>query len=144
MKTRWTGLAMAAMLAACSRAPTVDDAWVRLPAVPGRPAAAYATIDPGTFDIVLTAIASPAARRVELHRSMAADHGAMTMRPVERLPIADRKKVTLAPGGLHAMLFDVKSDLRPGDTIPLTFRFEDRNEITVDARLVGAGDPVPK
>ncbi len=135
-------IGMAVALAGCSRTPAVEDAWVRLPAVPGRPAAAYATIDPGTFTIVLTGIVSPAARRIELHRSMAGDHGAMTMRPVERLPIS-KDRVTLAPGGLHAMLFDLKGDLHPGGTIPLTFRFDDRDEITIDATLVGAGDPAP-
>ncbi len=91
MKSRWPGLVMVAMLAGCSKPPAVEDAWVRLPAVPGRPAAAYATIDPGTYNIVLTAMASPAARQIELHHSMATDHGAMTMRPVERLPIPRAK-----------------------------------------------------
>ncbi|MGN5374699.1 copper chaperone PCu(A)C [Sphingomonas hankookensis] len=143
MKTRWMALAGVLMVAGCSRAPSVEDAWIRLPAVPGRPAAAYATIDAGSRDLVLVAITSPAARRIELHESMAASHGAMTMRPVERLPIAATKPVTLAPGGLHAMLLDVSPALEPGGSIPLTFRFDGRS-ITTDARLVGAGDPAPK
>ncbi|MEP9400680.1 copper chaperone PCu(A)C [Sphingomonas sp. VNH70] len=144
MKTRWRAVLAGGLLATgCSRGTEIEDAWVRLPAVPGRPAAAYATIHGGNQPAVLTAIASPAARRIELHHSMATDHGAMTMRPIERLPIPSRKTVTLAPGGLHAMLFDLTGDLRPGGKVMLKFRLGSGDEIWVDAKLVGAGDPAP-
>lgn len=144
MKTRWMVLAAAAMmLTACSKAPAIDDAWVRLPAVPGRPAVAYATITGGSLDLDLTAISTPAARRVELHHSMTNGHGMSTMQPLRRLPVAKSGTVHLAPGGIHAMLFDPASNLQPGGWIKLTFDF-DGSEQTVDARIVGAGDPAPE
>ena len=144
MKTRWMVLAAGAlMLGGCSMAPSIDDAWVRLPAVPGRPAIAYATITGGSVDVELAAISTPAARRVELHRSMTGGHGMSTMRPIERLSIVKGQTVKLAPGGIHAMLFDMAPQLQPGGWIKLTFDF-DGGEQTVDAKLVGAGDPAPK
>ncbi|KQM61496.1 hypothetical protein ASE65_08190 [Sphingomonas sp. Leaf16] len=133
----------AMMLAACSKAPSIDDAWVRLPAVPGRPAVAYATITGGSVDVELTTVSTPAARRVELHRSMTGGHGMATMQPLQRLPVAKDRTVQLAPGGIHAMLFDPAPNLQPGGWIKLTFDF-DGSEQTVDARLVGAGDPAPE
>lgn len=145
MKTRWMALATGmALLTGCSlKGPDVTDAWIRLPAVPGRPAAAYVTITGGARDTVLTGIASPDARRIELHRSMAADHGMMSMEPVARLPIPQGKTVTLAPGGLHAMLFGVNPQRKPGETVKLLVSFDDV-PLTVDAKLVGAGDPAPE
>ncbi len=153
MKTRWMGLgpgvglglglAIAALLTGCQPPTRVKDAWVRLPAVPGRPAAAYATIASGSYAEALLGVASPAAGRTELHQSMGG-HGSMAgMRPLERLPLTRHQDNALAPGGAHVMLFDLKGDLRPGGTIPLTFRFEGWDDITVDAKLVGAGDPAP-
>ncbi len=144
MKTRWAALVGAAlMLAGCQKGPIVSDAWVRLPAVPGRPAAAYATIQSGgSADHVLVAVTSPAIARAELHESMAGHGGMMSMQPIDRVAIG-RGVVTFAPGGRHVMLFGVSGDLRPGGTVPLTFRFADKEAVTVDAKLVGAGDPAP-
>ncbi len=143
MKTRWMALAMVAMLGGCSLAPSIEDAWIRLPAVPGRPAVAYATITGGSTDLQLTAISTTAARRVELHRSMTGGHGMSTMQPIDHLTIAEGQTVKLAPGGMHAMLFDPAPQLRPGGWIKLTFDF-DGSAQTVDAKLVGAGDPAPE
>lgn len=144
VKTRWPGLMMAAMLAGCQPPTTVDDAWVRLPAVPGRPAAAYAILSPGSSDDALIGITTPAAGRVELHESMNGHGGMAGMRPLQRLPLPRDRTAALKPGGAHAMLFDLTGDPRAGSTIPLTFRFDRQGDVTVTARLVGAGDPAPE
>jgi copper(I)-binding protein len=137
-------LAMGAtLLAGCSyKGPDVADAWVRLPAVPGRPAVAYATITGGHDDTVLTAITSPDAGPIELHRSMAAGHGMVSMTPIARLPVPHGETVTLAPGGLHAMMFNLNPQLKPGGSVKLVVKFDGVAQ-TVEARLVGAGDPAP-
>ncbi|WP_288411241.1 copper chaperone PCu(A)C [uncultured Sphingomonas sp.] len=145
MKTRWMVLAAAAIaLTGCQQPTRVENAWVRLPAVPGRPAAAYATIQPGSLGQALIGVDSPAVGRIELHESMTGHGGMGMMRPLERVALTAHEPTTLAPGGIHAMLFDLKGELRPGGTIPLTFRFDGSQDITVDAKLVGAGDPAPK
>ncbi len=144
MRMRWTAWTAALALGACQQAPRVDDAWVRLPALPGRPAAGYATLTSGSADRVLLAIETPAAARVELHRSMTGHGGMATMQPLDRLDVPRGAVVRLAPGGNHAMLFDLRGDLKPGGTVPMTFRFADGAPVTTTARLIAVGDPAPE
>lgn len=145
MKTRWMALAgVAVALTGCQNPPRVEDAWVRLPAVPGRPAAAYATVSRGSSATALIGVTTPAAARSELHESMTGHGGMAAMRPLKDISFAQDNKVLLQPGGAHVMLFHLKGDVRPGGTIPLTFRFDGWEDITVNAKLVGAGDPAPE
>ncbi|MGN7159983.1 copper chaperone PCu(A)C [Sphingomonas sp. SAFR-052] len=143
MKTRWAALMAAVALAGCQQGPSVEDAWVRLPAVPGRPAAGYAIVHGGSGGKdVLTRVASPAVERIELHESMASHGGMMAMRPLDSVRV--KGTVGFGPGGKHLMLFGLSSELRAGGMIPLTFAFGDGSKVTVDAKLVGAGDPAPR
>lgn len=139
---RWLAMAAAAVtLAGCTaREPTVADAWVRLPAVPGRPAAAYFTARGGDLDVRLSRVESPAAARAEMHQSMA--NG---MRPLSGVPVRAGAEVAFAPGGRHIMLFDPDPGLKPGDTTPLRLTFERIGEttLTIDAKVVGPADPAP-
>lgn len=133
----------AVLLAGCgSPAPTVTDAWVRLPSVGGRPAAAYFTLAPAEQARVLTAVRSPIAGRSELHESMA--HGAgMTMKPLARVAVPAGQALSFAPGGKHVMLFDVAADAKPGARTTLTLEFADRTVVNTPADVRGAGDPAP-
>lgn len=150
------------LLAACGTAaeapaePQVQKAWVRLPAVPGRPVAGYLTLVGGTRDATLVAVTTPAAARTELHETMkmdapgAPDHaghegmagmsGATTMRPVKALPLPAGQTVKLAPGGLHLMLFDVDAKVGPGGVVPLRLEFADGRTLETQAKAVAAGD----
>lgn len=144
MRARMAVMVAALSLAGCQRGPTVTDAWVRLPAVPGRPAAGYATVrGDASSDRVLVGVSSPVAERAELHESMAGDGGTMAMQPLGKVKLAQGETMTFAPGGKHVMLFGLSPDLRAGGTVPITFGFADGTKVTVDARLVGAGDRAP-
>ncbi len=156
MKTWWYMRAAAASLAiaalgGCSPkeskkepGPTVTDAWVRLPAVLGRPGAAYAkVIGRNDFGVKLTGVSSPKAARGELHLNVVENGRITGMRPIANAPVFEKTTMFLQPLGAHVMLFGLAEDLKPGDTIPLTFRFDDAPAVTVDAKLVGAGDPAP-
>lgn len=132
-------------LAACNDAPEtvhVDDAYVRLPAVPGRPAAAYFTITGGDRPNHLVAIESEAVPRIELHDSMMAG-GIMTMAPLAGVDVPAHGKVAFAPGGRHAMLFAMPAKLARGALLPLSFRFRSGAVVTVPARTLEAGEPAP-
>lgn len=147
MRSGWVAYAamtvLAAGLASCSGGSSVEDPWVRLPAVPGRPAAAYVTLHGGNSDDALVAVTAPAATRIELHQSMRG-HGPMdTMHPVDRVPLPAGAKVRLSPGGTHAMIFGLSGDLRPGQTLPMTFRFAGGRTVAAEALLIAAGDPAP-
>ena len=89
--------------------------------------------------MALTAVASPAAARTELH-STSVEEGVMRMRPVARIELPSGKAVKLAPGGLHIMLIGVKQPLKPGDKVPLTLTvqradFSSRSVFTVLAEV---------
>lgn len=132
-------------LAACqpgAQDVSVDDAWVRLPPVAGRPAAGYFTLHGGAKADRLVAVTSAKAGRVELHESGMAG-GMMTMRAIDGADVPAGGEVKFAPGGNHAMLFDVAADVRPGGTIPLSFRFASGKTLEVAARAQAAGDAAP-
>lgn len=127
---------------AASATPAVSNAWVRLPAVPGRPAAAYFTLSGGAADDALVSVTTPAAKRTALHESM--EHGGvMSMTPIENVPLGAGAAMDFAPGGKHVMLFDVSPDLAAGGTTELTVTFANGPAVTVQAALVAPGGEAP-
>jgi copper(I)-binding protein len=142
-----TGLVVSALVlvAACQPARqqvAVDRPWVRLSAVPANPSVAYFTLKGGPKDETLTGISAPAAVRAEMHESMGKG-GVMTMTPLQLVAIRAGGSVTFAPGGKHVMLFGLKPDVKTRGTTALTFTFASGRKITVQARVVGAGDGAP-
>lgn len=132
-------------LAGCGSAREISasDAWIRLAAAPGRPAAGYFAIRGGATDQTLIAVTTVAASRVELHETM--KHGpGMTMVPIGQVKVPAGSTVTFAPGGKHLMLFDVAPAIGQGASVPLKFTFADGHELTVAAKAVAAGDPPPQ
>ncbi len=118
-----TGLA-ALLLAGCTPTPVLEvtDAWLRAP-LPGKTVAAgYFTLHNHTDrPVTLIALSSPVATRVELHTNDP-EGDMMRMRKLDRLEIAGRQRVVLAPGGRHLMLFDVGLLT---DTAQVTLEFAD-------------------
>ncbi len=126
---------------AAAAAPRVSGAWVRLAAVPGRPAAGYFTLTAGATPIELVTVASPLAR-AEVH-GMSMAGGVMRMDALPSVRVAANAKVGFAPGGRHLMLFDVPARVKPGATLPLVFRFADGAVVKVDAAVRAAGADAP-
>jgi copper(I)-binding protein len=130
-------------LAGCDNRPTapqvkVEDAWVQLPAVPGRPGAAYFTLTTNNDPTRLVSVSSPRVERVELHGTMM--EGSMAqMRPLESTNFEDRKLV-FAPGGKHAMLFGIDPSVKAGDKVALTFTFQPAPPVTVEAEVRAFGE----
>lgn len=123
---------------------SADRAWVRLPAVAGNPGAGYLTIHGGPEPVRLLAVESPAAGSTELHESMKMGAGGMTgMQRLDGLDVPANGTVTFAPNGNHVMMFGLSSTLKPGGTIPLSVRFEKGQPLTIEAKVVGAGDAAP-
>jgi copper(I)-binding protein len=129
----------------CGGAPdaiTVTDAYVRLPAVPGSPAAAYFTVRGGDVADRLLSVQSEMVPRIELHASMM-KAGAMTMAPLPGVDVPADEKVEFTPGGRHAMLFEVPAAIQPGTQVPLTFRFRSGAMAGAAARAIAPGVPAP-
>lgn len=111
---------------------TVEGAAVTLPAVPGRPGAAYFMLRANRDGIRLVGLSSPAADRAELHEA--------GMRPAASFPLSASEPLHFMPGGRHAMLFGLEPSLRPGTRVRLTFTFEGAPPVTAEAEVGAPGD----
>jgi copper(I)-binding protein len=141
-------LALAALLlvTACKgqdKDPKVSHAWVRLPAVAGQPAAAYFNLEGGSSADKLIRVESALASKIELHESMAGDHGMMTMTPTEAIALAPGVTVSFAPGGKHAMVYGLDKVVVPGTAVPLRFGFASGKTAEAEAKSVSAGESAP-
>ena len=105
--------------------------WSR-PTVSGIPTGvAYLSItNKGTQRDTLIAASSPAAARVEFHRTTF-EAGMAHMRPAPAVVVEPGATITTEPGGLHLMLVDLKSPLVAGTMVPLVLRFANAGDITV-------------
>lgn len=142
---RWAMIAVGLALAGCGPREGVEvtDAWVRLPAVPGRPAAAYFRIRAHARPAMLVGVESLAAGRAEMHQSMAGG-GTMSMKPLTRVAIPADGVATFEPGGRHVMVYDVAAGVKAGGTMPLRLHFAgNATPASVEAKVVGAADPAP-
>jgi copper(I)-binding protein len=85
----------------------------------------------------LVSASTPAAAAVELHMHTM-DDGVMRMRRIAHVHLPPNETVSLEPGGLHIMLFDLVSPLNVGDQVPMTLTFEDGStkEISAEVRSV--------
>lgn len=138
-------LAMAPLVAGCGEkaALSADNATVRLPAVPGRPGAAYFTIHGGPEPLTLVRVSSPAAVRSEMHESRMVHGnngaGVMQMAAIRDVAVPARAKLAFDRGGKHVMLYDIAPDIRPGATVPLKLDFAEGRSIEVQAKVLAAG-----
>jgi hypothetical protein len=120
-----------------SAALKVDHAWSRV-AMAGHEGVVYLTItNPGPAD-TLTGITTPVAAMADLHETINAN-GVMKMRPVKSLTVGQGKSVSLAPGGFHIMLSNLKQPLKEGESISVTLTFSKAGNITTNAMVEKAG-----
>ena len=131
-------------IAGCGRAPeapsvTIEDAIVTLPPVAGRPGAAYFSLRTNNDPTRLTGITSPRIGRIELHETMRHE-GMSRMAPMRDPTFTPDAPLVFAPGGRHAMLFDMDPSLRAGDRVNLTFQFDPAPPATAEAEVRAPGD----
>ena len=120
---------------------TVTDAWVRGMVPAQQSTAAYMTItsDEGAK---IVAITTPAARKAELHATMAMN-GIMHMHAMDAFELPAHKAVELKAGGMHVMLTGVTKPLQAGRKVPFVFTVVDAAgkrstfEATADVRPIG-------
>ena len=147
-------LAAAALLTGCL-APaeiSVDDAWVRLAAVKGNPAAAYFTVHGGPADATIIDVTSDVTLRSEMHESMGSGApstgsgaGMASMKPLASVQVPANAEVVFKPGGRHVMLFGMNPGIVPGGRpVLLTLTFGDGHRLSRKAIVIGAGDPEPE
>jgi len=139
-------LASLVLLAGCqsrSSEPKVREAWVRLPAVAGQPAAAYFTIHGGRSGEKLVRIESALAAKTEMHASMKGMDGMATMTPLDHVDVPAGGTVKFEPGANHAMLIGLDPAVKPGTAVPIRFGFSDGTTAEAEAKSVRAGEDPP-
>jgi hypothetical protein len=78
----------------------------------------------------LVEASTPVAEQVRFHMSMS-ENGIDRMRELPAIDVAPGAKVTLKPGGMHAMLVGLKEALKQGQNFSMTLNFEKAGKIDV-------------
>ncbi len=122
----------------------LTNAWVRATAAGQSVGAAYLTLKSNQA-VTLIAVQVNIAETVEIH-SMNINNGVMKMRRLETLHLPKGKIVSLAPGGFHFMLFDLKKPLKVGEnaSFKLTFKAENGKEFTQNINMPILSSPAEK
>lgn len=127
-------VAMACGTRAAPSIPRVEvrHSWARI-ADSGATSGAYMEItNNDTVPIMLVSVTTGDAGAAEVHETMQHD-GMAHMTPRTELRIPAGNVVTMAPGGLHVMLIDVRRALVIGDSVRLRLRFNDSTIVAVTA-----------
>jgi hypothetical protein len=160
-----TTLIAATLAAGCSAGSdasmTITDPWARnAPKTAGAGAAYMVIQNTGTTADALVGASSPVAETVQVHETyvisspmpsasdamgdpgspMPSASGAtggemMGMRPIDRLEIPAGGTVELKPGSYHIMLLELANELKAGDKIEITLKFEKAGEVKVTAEV---------
>ena len=116
---------------------TVSEPWVRATVPNQKASGAFMRVQSATA-VRLVGVSTPAAGRAELHE-MAMENNTMRMRQVDAIDLPAGKAVNLASGSLHVMLFDLKRQLKEGETVPVTLVLQDGakkgSSVTVEAKV---------
>ena len=95
--------------------------------------AIYGTIRGSGDRLTGATVPSSVAALAELHKTVV-EGGIARMQPVAAAELSGT--LTLAPGGMHVMLFDLAAPLKPGDRFDVTLHFEHAGDrsVSVDVR----------
>lgn len=97
---------------------------------------------PASYNIVN--ISSAQVGRIEMHKTVTDSNGVSQMVKIDYpFLISGNLKVGFMPGGMHIMLYDIRKDLNVGDTVDITFFFDDNTVQTVTAKVAN-DNPYPQ
>lgn len=116
---------------------SVTDAWVRA-TVPQQKSAGVFMRLRSVRDARLVAVRTPLAGHSEIHQ-MQMDGQTMRMHAVDGIALPAGQPVDLAGGSYHLMLFDLKRQLKEGETVALTLEVQQAGR---KRELVNIGVPV--
>jgi len=117
--------------------------WSRPAATGGSGAGFMELTNRGRTADALVAVASPLARKVEMHRSVMAG-GVMSMQRQAQVAVPAGGAVRFAPGGHHLMFLGLTRSLKAGDGLPATLTFASGAKLNVTFAVgTGIGPPAP-
>ena len=131
------GLFATSALAQTSVQLSVTEPWVRATVPAAKSAGALMHLQSAT-NARLVGVSTPVAGRAEIHE-MAMENNTMRMRAVDGIDLPAGKPVHLASGGYHLMFFELKQQLKEGETVPVTLTVQDaakkQTSVTVQAQV---------
>lgn len=123
----------------------VTDAWVRGTAAGQKATGAFMKLTSPEGG-KLVGVSSPVAGIAEIHE-MKMDGDIMKMRAIPSVDVPKGKTVEFKPGSYHVMLMDLKKEIKKGEPVSLTLKFETADkkvverEVTADVRSLGEVKP---
>lgn len=115
---------------------TIADTWIRATDGTSDPTmtAAFGALTNHTDQPrTIVSATNSASDHTELHE-MAMDNGAMIMRPIAGgIPIPADGTTTLEPGGLHVMVMNLTSPIKPGDEVSVVLTLDDGSTVPFTA-----------
>jgi copper(I)-binding protein len=112
---------------------TVGDPWIRATVPAQKTSGAFMQLS-SKQDARLVGVRTPVAGNAEIHQ-MEMQGQSMKMHAVDGIALPAGKPVNLASGGYHIMLFDLKRQLKEGETVPLTLVVEDARHKRADVNV---------
>ena len=112
---------------------TISHAWARAsPSVQAKNGVSYMTLHNGGASIDrLIGVSTFIADRAELH-AHEMKNNVMKMRHIKAIDIPAGGTVELKPGGLHVMLFGLRTPLQKGRKFPMVLQFESAGEVDLE------------
>ncbi|GGB99374.1 transporter [Oxalicibacterium flavum] len=111
---------------------TVADPWVRGMVSGQKSTGAFMQLN-SAEDTRLVDASSPDFV-VEIHE-MSMHGDVMRMKQIDGIDLPAGKTVELKPGSYHLMFIDVKRQLKEGDMVPLTLRFENAQQVSQTVKV---------
>lgn len=134
-KLLWVASLLCIALPASAEIVAVDG-WVRA-MVPGtKVGAGYVTLrNTGNESHKLLSLTSPVSDQVTLHLSSVDANGVSRMWPVGSFSLKPGEQVRFQPNGMHMMFMDLGTPFVVGAKVPVTFRFEGNESVTVNLEV---------
>jgi len=109
----------------------ITEAWIKnLPMVVPMRAGYMNITNNGSSKIAIESLASESFEKIEIHQSIEID-GMMSMQPIPGLAVLPGESIQLEPGGYHLMMMNPLQDLKLGDKIIVTLRFDNQTTQTI-------------
>ena len=112
---------------------TVSEPWVRATVPAQKVTGAFMRVQ-SAAPARLVGVQADVAGRAEVHE-MAMDGQTMRMRRVEAIELPAGKPVNLASGGYHVMLFDLKRQVKEGESVAITLTVQDAGGKKQDVKV---------
>ena len=122
----------------------VEAPWARASIGTSRPGAAYMIIrNEGGAPVTLIELQTHISAMTQIHETTTDANGVSRMSRTGKIEIPAKGSVTLAPGGMHAMLMRLQAPMQKGETFPLTLVFERGMTVTVEVPILAPGASGP-